>query len=73
MGRICVYCKLIIGRACLKKCLIYLQEKEIRVQNTDKCLTLSTRTLSVLPCNNGLNQKWTWTRKINKDDNVMVK
>lgn len=51
----------------------YTQEKEIRVQNTDKCLSLSTRTLSVLPCNNGLNQKWTWTRKIHKDDNSVVK
>lgn len=68
----CIYCKLIIDRA-WKNIFIFLQEKEIRVQNTDKCLTLSTRTLSVLPCNNGLNQKWTWTRKINKDDNVMVK
>lgn len=70
----CVYYEWIICRACLKTSFdLFLQKKEIRVQNTDKCLSLSTRTLGVLPCNNGLNQKWTWTRKIHKDDNAVVK
>ncbi|XP_061186167.1 polypeptide N-acetylgalactosaminyltransferase 5-like [Saccostrea echinata] len=42
----------------------YTKDHEIRVQHTNSCLSLNNKLLNVLPCNNALNQKWTWTRKI---------